>query len=274
MQPIKSIREITNKYDCFLFDQWGVLHSGKALFDGVIDFLNQLLDDKKVVVIISNSGKRADSNIKRMKQKGFTRIEECIIATSGEVTHSLLKNKSSDLYLGQKCFYIPYQESFILNDTGITTTNIANEADFAILASTNVGSDKNEIETAVDNIKQYKLPLICTNPDKVSFGANGDAFEKGPGIYAEECLECGCNVKYIGKPHNEIYQYIYHHLPNNFSKERILAIGDSIEHDIKGANEQKIDSLLITSGIHKSDIIEEQCKIFTATPTYYTTNLL
>ena len=32
----------------------------------------------------------------------------------------------------------------------------------------------------------------------------------------------------------------------------MLAIGDSIHHDIKGAMNFGIDSLLITSGIHKS----------------------
>ena len=35
-------------------------------------------------------------------------------------------------------------------------------------------------------------------------------------------------------------------------KKRMLAIGDSIHHDIKGAMNFGIDSLLITSGIHKS----------------------
>ena len=38
----------------------------------------------------------------------------------------------------------------------------------------------------------------------------------------------------------------------DFSKKKILAIGDSIHHDIKGAKNFGIDSLLITSGIHKS----------------------
>ena len=33
--------------------------------------------------------------------------------------------------------------------------------------------------------------------------------------------------------------------------KKILAIGDSLENDIKGANSQNIDSLLITDGIHR-----------------------
>ena len=35
--------------------------------------------------------------------------------------------------------------------------------------------------------------------------------------------------------------------------EKILAIGDNIRTDIKGANKMKLDSLLITGGIHKKE---------------------
>ena len=36
--------------------------------------------------------------------------------------------------------------------------------------------------------------------------------------------------------------------------KRILVIGDNLNTDIKGANNMKLDSLFITSGIHKSKI--------------------
>ena len=34
-------------------------------------------------------------------------------------------------------------------------------------------------------------------------------------------------------------------------KKRVLVIGDSLENDISGANNQNLDSILITSGIHR-----------------------
>ena len=62
-----------------------------------------------------------------------------------------------------------------------------------------------------------------------------------------------------------------------FNKKRILAIGDSIHHDIKGAINFGIDSLLITSGIQKSffdqvnpqwDETNHYFSTFKTTPTY------
>ena len=54
----------------------------------------------------------------------------------------------------------------------------------------------------------------------------------------------------MGKPSISIYQEATKHI-GNIDKSKILAVGDSIYHDIKGANDFKVDSLLITSGIHK-----------------------
>jgi ribonucleotide monophosphatase NagD (HAD superfamily) len=54
----------------------------------------------------------------------------------------------------------------------------------------------------------------------------------------------------LGKPNIDIYNESTKNI-NKLKKSRILAIGDSLHHDIKGAIEFGIDSLLITStGIH------------------------
>ena len=53
------------------------------------------------------------------------------------------------------------------------------------------------------------------------------------------------------------------------NKSRTVAIGDSIFHDIKGANNFGIDSILVKSGIHKdSDNINQLCKNHQIVPTY------
>ena len=38
--------------------------------------------------------------------------------------------------------------------------------------------------------------------------------------------------------------------------ERVLAIGDNIRTDIKGANNMNFDSLFITGGIHKREFLD------------------
>lgn len=54
---------------------------------------------------------------------------------------------------------------------------------------------------------------------------------------------------YFGKPFNEIYKQAMT-LLNIQDTTKILAIGDSLETDIKGANSMNIDTLLVLTGLH------------------------
>ena len=49
-----------------------------------------------------------------------------------------------------------------------------------------------------------------------------------------------------------------YNLSTDIKNKRVLCIGDNLNTDIKGANAQNFDSLFISSGIHKNEIIKEE----------------
>ena len=55
-------------------------------------------------------------------------------------------------------------------------------------------------------------------------------------------------MQYFGKPHKQIYEYCFNIIEKD---SNIIVIGDSLDNDIKGANLQNLDSVLITDGIHR-----------------------
>ena len=59
----------------------------------------------------------------------------------------------------------------------------------------------------------------------------------------------GGEVIYFGKPYPEVYNQSV----DNKNK-KILAIGDNLNTDIKGANLLNYDCMIITNGIHKDEI--------------------
>ena len=70
-----------------------------------------------------------------------------------------------------------------------------------------------------------------------------------------------------GKPEKDIYIETTKGI--KLDKNKTIAIGDSIFHDIKGANNFSIDSILVRSGIHKKlDTINLLCKNHQISPTY------
>ena len=70
------------------------------------------------------------------------------------------------------------------------------------------------------------------------------------GTIADLYDHMGGKVIILGKPSKEIYLETFKNL-NQIDLSRIIAVGDSLDHDILGASNFGIDSVLITSGIHK-----------------------
>ena len=87
--------------------------------------------------------------------------------------------------------------------------------------------------------------MVCTNPDLIVH--RGDKKEYCAGYIAKIFEELGGEVVYYGKPHKEIYKMCFD------SKEKVLAIGDNLRTDIKGANNLNIDSIFICNGVHREE---------------------
>ena len=92
--------------------------------------------------------------------------------------------------------------------------------------------------------------LVCTNPDLIVH--RGGIQEYCAGKIAQIFESLGGKVVYFGKPHKEIYSMCFK------DKEKVIAIGDNLRTDIKGANNMKIDSVFILDGIHRSECQNEK----------------
>ena len=82
----------------------------------------------------------------------------------------------------------------------------------------------------------------------------------------------GGEVKYFGKPYPEVYEKAF----KNLQGKKVICIGDNLNTDIKGANMQNFDSLLINNGIHKNEMsngIKELTKKYNVNVNYTQTEL-
>ena len=108
--------------------------------------------------------------------------------------------------------------------------------------------------------------MICTNPDLIV--DRGKKREYCAGSVAMVFEKLGGEVVYFGKPHPEVYNQSI-----EISKKKIIAIGDNLRTDIRGAINMNYDSLFITSGIHNKEIenegIESVLKKYDVKTTYY-----
>ena len=123
-------------------------------------------------------------------------------------------------------------------------------ADFILACTTTPGLRTLDYVPILEKAIQKNLPFICANPDFETIGPSFDNLIICMGTIAELYKDFGGKVLMLGKPSIDIYNEATK-LVKDTDKSKFLAVGDSIFHDIKGANIFGIDSLLITSGIHK-----------------------
>ncbi|SVB40821.1 uncharacterized protein METZ01_LOCUS193675, partial [marine metagenome] len=94
-----------------------------------------------------------------------------------------------------------------------------------------------------------KMLMFCANPDFETVEKVDKKNIFCMGTIAQLYQDMGGNVIILGKPSQEIYHEATKCV-NSYKKSQMVAIGDSLFHDILGAKKFGIDNVLITSGIH------------------------
>jgi ribonucleotide monophosphatase NagD (HAD superfamily) len=79
--------------------------------------------------------------------------------------------------------------------------------------------------------------------------AGQPALLAGPGAVAALYAGLGGPVHHVGKPHAPIYAHCLAVLGNP-APSRVLAVGDSLDHDILGGNRAGMPTVLIADGVH------------------------
>lgn len=249
---IDGIGNLADDYDTFLLDQWGVIHDGVVLHPGALDAMQKLAAADKKVVILSNSGKRASDSHGRLDSLGVDRSLYLEIITSGELVYRNLSSRKDPFYaaLGPRFLMFAWDTNRgIVEGTGFEEVETVEEADFILCAGTDQ-QDLSWYEPALAAGLERGLPMICANPDRVSVQPDG-SLKICPGAIAEVYENRGGKVRWHGKPTREVYE-MCGEIAGGL--DRAIGVGDSLIHDIKGANDAGIDSLLILGGIHGEEI--------------------
>jgi HAD superfamily hydrolase (TIGR01459 family) len=246
--PSIIVEELIRAHDVFLVDQYGVLRDDRGAYPDAVATLEAVKAAGKTVVILSNSGRSGDYNIRRFAELGFRRESFDHFVTSGDAAFATLSQPGSPIVPGSKSFTISSGDDFNLSERlGLTVTNDAGLAGLVIIS----GSQSEHI--SMDAYRAMLLPAaaagvpaVCTNPDLFKFVDGQPA--PGAGAIARLYGELDGDVCWFGKPSREIYDYAARLYPAT-APEKIVCIGDSIENDIKGARAMGFRSVLVRTGV-------------------------
>jgi HAD superfamily hydrolase (TIGR01459 family) len=251
---LRAFAPLAAGYDVVLSDVWGVVHNGVVATPEACDALVRFRQDGGTVVLITNAPRPGDVVARiTLDRFGVPRAAYDGIVSSGDVTRALIAARA-----GQRLFHIgPERDLGIF--AGLDAPNAAlDDADYAVCS----GLTDDTVETPQDyqpliaRMRERALPMICANPDVVV--ERGDTLVYCAGAIADLYAAAGGEVIFAGKPYRPIYDQALaiaqaaRGAP--VDARRVLAIGDSVRTDLKGAAAFGIDCLFVTAGLHAEEL--------------------
>ncbi|MCR4266154.1 TIGR01459 family HAD-type hydrolase [Nitratireductor sp. ZSWI3] len=260
MRTLSGVRDLAERFDTFVLDQFGVLHDGSNPYPGAVETLMRLKAAGKTTLLLSNSGKRSAPNEARLRGLGFAPGSWDHFLSSGEVAWSRL-SRSLSTGTPLRCLLIARDgDRSAIDGLPLTPAEGGADADIVLLAASEAdrfGLD--HYRRLLEPAAQRGITCLCTNPDKIMLTADGPRF--GAGRIAELYAELGGPVTWIGKPFPEIYRAALD-LLGAPDTGRIVCVGDSVEHDIAGGRRAGLATALVTTGVLAARTAEEKAALF------------
>jgi HAD superfamily hydrolase (TIGR01459 family) len=250
---IERFEPLARDYDVLLCDVWGVVHNGIAAFPAACDALMRFRAGGGATILITNAPRSGEAVARILDRLGVPRQAYDAITSSGDVTRGVVAGRR-----GETLFHLGPQRDLSIF-TGLDVTFAALESANYVVCSGLFDDTTETPESYRDMLAAMRvrsLFMVCANPDIVV--ERGDTLVYCAGALADAYAGLGGEVLYCGKPYAPIYDAALATAAalrggQQPARKRVLAIGDSVRTDLRGAQAFGLDYMFVTSGIHAEE---------------------
>lgn len=240
------MKELRNKKG-FICDMDGVIYHGNNILDGVVPFVNWLLEEEKEFIFLTNSSERTPLELSRKLKRMGLDVDVSHFYTSALATAEFLQAQKPG------CSAYVIGEAGLMNalyDRGIYMNDV--NPDYVVVGDTRTYSFE-KIEKAVSLINAG-AKLIGTNPDITGPTEKGIMPATGALISPIE-ITTEKKAYFVGKPNPLMLRHATKALGCHGYETAI--IGDRMDTDIVAGIESLIDTVLVLSGCTTPQMIEQ-----------------
>ena len=239
---------LSARYPVWFCDIWGVVHDGVVADEVACDALVRHRENGGVVVLVSNSPRPRPALLRQLDELKVPREAYDDIITSGDVTRAVVSQ-----HAGCKVFHLGPERDAHLRE-GLPVS-FAGPEEAELVMCSGLFDDRTErpeeYRALLRELAARDLPLVCANPDLIV--KHGDDILPCAGALAKIYDELGGEVVMAGKPYLPIYEEALKKAEaaagRALAKSEILAIGDGMGTDMKGAANFGVAALFVAGGI-------------------------
>lgn len=250
---IDHFETLAPRYDAVLCDVWGVVHNGVRAFAPACDALARFRRGGGTVILLTNAPRQNDVVTGFLDKLSVPRDAYDAVVSSGDVARAVIEARRDD-----RVFHIgPERDHPVFTDLQIAFAP-ATEADYVVCSGLydDTSETPEHYRALLATLKERDLLMLCANPDLVV--ERGHELIYCAGAIADLYQAMGGEVLYAGKPYRPIYEQALQRVAElrgaEVSRERVLAIGDSVRTDLSGATGFGIDCLFVAAGIHAAEL--------------------
>jgi HAD superfamily hydrolase (TIGR01450 family) len=247
LKKLDNLTDLDDKYDVILSDVWGVLHNGVSAYKEAAVALAGMREAGKTVILITNSPRRKQGVVAQLETLGITSDSYDEVVTSGELTRRLIEKAPKNVF-----FLGPDRDLQLLD--GLDVERVDKDAAEAIVCTGFFDDEVEKPEDYKDILTEFSaknLPFICANPDLIV--ERGERMIPCAGAIAAYYKKLGGEVFVAGKPHSPMYQTaleVAQSLRGDVDPSRVIAVGDGVPTDVRGAVDYGLDLIFVAHGIH------------------------
>lgn len=248
IKALLSLDALRAQYDALFCDVWGVVHNGRARYFAACAALQRFRQAGGICLLVSNVPKPACAILAQLDRLGVPKTCWDGIVTSGDATRAVLAARAP----GPMHRIGPIQDSALWDGLGLIEASLDDAAFLAVSGPNHWRETPDDYRDLLSRAKQRNLEMVCANPDIQV--REGDQLIYCAGALARAYKKLGGLVTMAGKPHAPIYALAREKLAiiagRAIPASRVLAIGDGIETDLLGAQNEGLDALFIAGGMH------------------------
>jgi HAD superfamily hydrolase (TIGR01459 family) len=255
---ITGIARIAGAYDVILSDIWGVIHNGREHFAEACKALATFRANGGTVILITNAPRPSPPVLKQLAGLKVPNETFDALVTSGDVTLNFIAERGT-----APVYHIGPPRDLTLFDVLEQQTGLRppltplSEARYVVCTGLfDDDGQPSDYDGDFALMRERGMDMISANPDIIVHV--GDHQVWCAGALAQRYQQGGGKVYQAGKPFAPIYDralaLAQAKRGSPVDLKRVLAIGDGIGTDIKGATTRGLDVIFVTSGIHREDL--------------------